>query len=266
MLPAVRSAVRAVAPHGAVVLYDAMTFVDLDPVQLLRTSGIETLSDPERLEDVIARTGLAGFAPTLVPARLKPFLDQGLQSVQWPNQLAPYLTTLARYPIARYAEIGVLHGGTFITTVEYLNRFHPIERAWAVDLVRSFAVHRYQLRQRKARMVRARSGDAAFRRRLERWRPDLVLIDGDHAYASVKADFECVHGIANAISFHDITDNCSPGVGRFWRELREQHAATYDFAEITDQYDEVTETMGGGSLFGIGLAVRKGFGPPLHGA
>src|SRR4051794_4293715 len=120
MLPVVRSALRGLAPHGGVIFYDALTFVDLDPVKLLRTAGVDELADPGRLEPMIARLGLAGFPSTLVPSDLHPFLDTGLQSVQYPNQLAPYLTTLARYPIARYVEVGVLHGGTFITTVEYL--------------------------------------------------------------------------------------------------------------------------------------------------
>ncbi len=47
-----------------------------------------------------------------------------------------------------------------------------------------------------------------------------------------------------------------------WREVREEHADAYDFAEFTEQYPEVQKRVGG-TLLGIGLAVRKDFGPPL---
>ena len=42
---------------------------------------------------------------------------------------------LSDMKIRSYIEVGVGRGGTFIVTVEYLNRFHPIERAVAVVTV-----------------------------------------------------------------------------------------------------------------------------------
>jgi hypothetical protein len=222
------------------------------------------LHDPAALERLLPEVGLADLFTTIYPPELQSYLGQGLQCLQWPNQLAPYLVTLSRYPIRRYLEIGVLRGGTFMTTVEYLDRFHPLERAWGVDLFHSVPVYRYLPRQRKARMVRTRSGTPEFRRKVEQWRPDLVLIDADHSYAAVRADFESVHGVANMVAFHDITDSASPGVTKLWAELREQHGDVYDFVDFTEQYGEVTDRIGG-TLLGIGLAVRKDFGPPLTG-
>jgi precorrin-6B methylase 2 len=53
---------------------------------------------------------------------------------QYPNQFSKYLAELAAHPVDRYLEIGVRHGGTFVITVEYLSRFHPVREAIAVDL------------------------------------------------------------------------------------------------------------------------------------
>ena len=59
---------------------------------------------------------------------------------------------------------------------------------------------------------------------------DLVFIDGDHRYETVKADFEnyvsyCTHG--SVIAFHDIfadhTDEV--GVWRFWDEIKDKYEA-----------------------------------------
>lgn len=263
MLRPARTLVRGLAPHGAVLLHDALRSLDLDRADLLRTAPRDALLDVGRLErDLLPRLGLAGSAPPVFPDHLQDRLGEGLHCFQWPNQLAPYLATLARYPISSYLEVGVYRGGTFVTTVEYLDRFHPIRRAWAVDINASLPLYRYRRRRPGARMVAVASGTPSFRATVEQWRPDLVLIDGDHSYAAVRADFDCVHGVANAIALHDVVDNASPGVAQLWDEIRERHADEYEFAEFTAQYPDVQRRIGG-RLLGLALAVRRDFGPPL---
>jgi len=52
---------------------------------------------------------------------------------------------------------------------------------------------------------------------------DFVLIDGDHSYEGVKADFETYSPLASdVIAFHDIAHhaNADIGVEKFWKELK----------------------------------------------
>lgn len=52
---------------------------------------------------------------------------------------------------------------------------------------------------------------------------DLVFIDGDHSYESVKQDYENYGKLGKFVAFHDIAGlrNCE-GVKRFWGELQGQ--------------------------------------------
>jgi hypothetical protein len=192
---------------------------------------------------------------------MQPLVGTGLQPFQWPNQLAPYLVALSRYSISSYLEIGVLYGGTFIVSTEYLARFAPMRRAVAVDLNPPSALWRYRPLRRQARFVKMKSGTPEFADRVREWRPDLVMIDGDHLYPALARDFACVDGVSPLIAIHDIVCPFYPGVGRFWREQRETRADDYHFAEYVAQYPEVNEYHGVERQVGIGLMVQKDFAP-----
>lgn len=85
---------------------------------------------------------------------------------------------------------------------------------------------------------------------------DLCLIDGDHSYEGVKADFNTMKDNANVLVFHDTVSSVCPGVIQFWQELKDQYQETYYFYDFTEQYDEVVKNTGN-TYLGIGVAVRK---------
>ena len=232
--------------------------VDLTAVGLIRSEPPERLADPAHLErTLLPALGLNDDVPDAFPAALQPRLGRGLQCWQLPIQLAPYLAQLARLPIRSYLEVGVMEGGTFITTCELLDRTHGLQRAVAVDIEFSPGVAAYARRRRGTVAFRQLSShSAAFARLVAGLKPDLVLIDGDHAEDAVRADFRAVREHAKAIAFHDIVDTPWPGVGRVWAEAREELAGTHTFFEYTEQYPEVVERWGGPAL-GIGLAVHE---------
>jgi hypothetical protein len=255
--------VRLLTPHGAVLLYDNWTRIEVRRALEIRRAPKDGLRDPAYLEhELLPRLGLANLIPVAFPERMHHLLGTGLQPFQWPNQFAPYLVALSRYPISSYLEIGVLYGGTFIITTEYLSRFAGMRLAIAVDINPPSGLYRYRLLRRQARFVRTESGTPEFAGRVREWRPDLVMIDGDHTYPGIARDFACVDGISPLIALHDIADPFWPGVGQFWREQRETRADDYHFAEYVAQYPEVNELHGVEHQLGIGLMVRKDFGPP----
>lgn len=80
---------------------------------------------------------------------------------------------------------------------------------------------------------------------------DLVFIDGDHAYQSVKQDYNNVGQFARYCVFHDIDDDfirndssLNGGSPRFWNEIKD----TKKFIEINSSKKPI-KTMGIGILY-----------------
>jgi predicted O-methyltransferase YrrM len=156
-------------------------------------------------------------------------------------------------------EIGTDNGGTL-----YLLAWAsaPDARLLSVD-IRDYPRRRrwlYRSLGRRGQRVEVHCGDSrltATRTAVERYfreEPlDLLFIDGDHAYESVRRDYELYAPFVRAggiIAFHDIVEGPESSVGgvpRFWREIRSSLLQT---VEIVHSYDQ------GG--YGIGLGVRAG--------
>ena len=232
--------------------------MELERLELIERAGLDELRDAGWLEEtLLPALGINDDAPELFPPELRRHLGQGLRYWQYPCQLAPYLVLLSRLGIRSYIEIGVQHGGTFVLTTEYLNRFNPVASAIAIDLVKVRSLREYAARRPGAEFRQDDSQSRAFRRFLSARAPvDLVLIDGDHSRDAVRRDWETVRPHARVVAFHDIVDHQSPGVGQTWREVRAAHAAEYEFHEFTRQYPEVRERTGATHL-GIGVAIRR---------
>jgi predicted O-methyltransferase YrrM len=155
-------------------------------------------------------------------------------------------------------EIGTAGGGTLYVL------------AWASDIaarILSLDIQRYDLLRKQLYRGFARPGQAievlradshldATRTAVERFfdsRPiDLLFIDGDHSYDSVRADYERYGGLVRPgglIAFHDIVDGSretSGDVPRFWREIRSSLEEPRELVESWEQ---------GG--FGIGVGRRR---------
>jgi cephalosporin hydroxylase len=101
---------------------------------------------------------------------------------------------------------------------------------WQGRLFRSFARE-----QQRVELVQADSHDPktgeTIRRRLAGRPVDFLLIDGDHTYPGVKADFEMYSPLVRAggvIAFHDIVPGPEARVGgvpRFWQEVKQNRTA-----------------------------------------
>jgi hypothetical protein len=278
---AVREIARAVLPQVAYRrLIDKRTEqllkrqsadrIDLSKVHMLRGADPGALVDAERLElELLPALGLNHELLNehpwpLLPRRLHRAAGTGLLSWQFPNQFSGYLVHLSRYPIARYLEIGVRHGGTFVITVEYLSRFRELELAVGVDICESPSMAEYATLCPRTRFVQTSSRSRRFRRLVEGSAPwDLVLIDGSHHEEAVRRDFEAVRDSARIVAFHDIVSEVVPGVARVWGEVKTDHADRFDFFEFTSQYDEVVRESGR-TWLGLGVAVDTSFRPREH--
>ena len=241
--------------------------IDLEAADLLRRADMGVLRDASRLEvELLPALGLnqemldEQGSGSILPESLRGFAGAGLRAWQMPNQFAPYLAQLSQYPIRSYLEVGVRHGGTFVITTEYLNRFHTIERAVGVDIADSPSTAEYARNTPRARFARLNARSPRFRRLVRRGSPwDLVLIDGDHREQAVRRDLESVIDAARIIAFHDIVTAVAPGVRKVWDEFKSASADRFDFFEFDRQYDEVVRRTGR-TWQGLGVAVERGFG------
>jgi hypothetical protein len=106
-----------------------------EAIATFRSSSIGNLRSSVWLEnELLPYVGIIGAAKEFLPTHLHSYCGSGIDCLQSPNQLSRYLCYLAGRPIETYVELGVLRGGSFVLTVEYLSRFKPIRRACAIDL------------------------------------------------------------------------------------------------------------------------------------
>jgi cephalosporin hydroxylase len=225
--------------------------IDLARVDLLRQATSSTLLSIPQLTDLIADLGLNDEAIVEFPPALAPYCGQGLRIWQYPIQFAPYLIDLSQLQIHSYLEVGVRHGGSFVATVEYLQRFHPIQRAIAIDIIPCPALTAYHPLQPTAEFMQMNSLSAEFAQMIARQDPiDLVFIDSFQDEQQYTQEFQAIKAKARYIAFHDICNSDHPGVQRFWQNLKA--SGEYDCREYIEQYPDIPV-----SYMGIGLAVQK---------
>ncbi|GEM_PF-2771151 len=154
----------------------------------------------------------------------------GLMLQQVTEEYADYLTWLKTKNIKKYLEIGIGSGSSFFINNIFIKK--SAELSIAVDNV-SYDCFGDQLRNINDKFETLRSlnrsctfkfyqgkSDDFFRQNSEKF--DLIFIDADHGYDSVKSDYD--HALRalspnGYIIFHDIANEYYPGVIRLWKEI-----------------------------------------------
>ncbi len=160
-----------------------------------------------------------GAAEALFRAHGEALLDCALQNREELIGLGEFIE---EHRVRSYLEIGVWTGRTLsaLHDVFHFDVVAACDHGWA---------HRNGLPIRLPPETRFFEGDSGSEAFLE-WRRalgpiDLVLIDGNHAYRAVRADFERNRAFPHRfLALHDITGHrrATAGVKRLWDELREQ--------------------------------------------
>lgn len=181
----------------------------------------------------------------------------GRRASQHEGELSALIGLFLERGVTSYLEIGARHGDTFH---EVMRRLPEGSMGVAVDLPdgpwgsnwsREWledAVESIRELGRGARAIFGDSADGSTWNIVQSLGPfDAVLIDADHRYEAVKADFERYKAPITAL--HDIDGHglyCGAlkmGVTEFWAEIRDQ----YEHVEIIDPADE--RPMGIGVVF-----------------
>jgi len=225
--------------------------IDLERIAFIRDRDNQYLSNASTLESLLCHLGLNDEGLEEFPDSLHSYCGQGLRIWQYPIQFSQYLVALSKLKITSYLELGVRHGGTFVTTVEYLSRFNPIEYAVGVDIIPCPSLVKYQQINANAKFAQINTQSDDFKKMLHQYKKfDLVLIDSFHEEVQCQNEFFSVREHANIIAFHDISNINYPGVTKVWNEVKSME--DYDCFEFIEQYEEIEL-----SYMGIGVAVRR---------
>lgn len=224
--------------------------IELERIALIREAPIDALSHPAVLEALLLELGLNDEALSEFPSELHPRCGQGLRVWQYPAQFSKYLVQLSQLNVRSYLEIGIRHGGSFVATAEYLERFHPLEVAVGVDVIPCPSMETYRALNAKATFWCINTKAPGFAERLDELGPiDLVFIDSHHEEDQCRAELGVLAERANMFAFHDIANVGCPGVARVWQEVK--RSSSYTCFEYVDQYGDL------GPFMGIGLAVKQ---------
>ncbi|HVF81932.1 MAG TPA: class I SAM-dependent methyltransferase [Flavisolibacter sp.] len=263
LLHRLKVALKRMLPEGWVsfilrMKWEKMKEIDLSRIEQIQKMQVAELSDSSVVEkNLLPLLGLNNELPYQLPDELYPYTGKGLLYWQYPVQFSKYLVLLSGLKVESYLEIGVRHGGTFIITVEYLQKFYPLTKAVGVELGYSPSMVAYSKQNKRVRFFQADSQTERFKDLLKKEGYfDLVFIDGNHDEAECRNDYETVKDRAGILVLHDIVSVSCPGVQKLWSEIKKEKGLA--FYEFTEQYKSVTERTGQ-AFFGIGVAVSKSY-------
>ena len=226
------------------------TAIHLERISLISEKSLEYLSQAGNLEALLLDLGLNDEGIDEFPSSLHPFCGPGLRIWQYPIQLSKYLIQLSKLQVRSYLEIGIRHGGTFVATVEFLDRFSQLDFAIALDVIPCPSMAAYKAINPRTEFACINALSADFGALIDRLKTiDLVFIDSHHEESQCRREFAAVKDAANMIAFHDISNVSCPGVSRVWDEVKA--TGDYECYEYDGQYDDM------GPYMGIGLAIRK---------
>ena len=152
---------------------------------------------PENLELLLPQLGLNDEGLDEFPPELHPFCGQGLRVWQYPSQFAGYLAQIVSLGVRSYVELGIRHGGSFVTTVEVLERFRRLDYAVAVDVIPCPAMAQYAAINPRIEFACMNTQAAGFAALLARLRPiDLIFIDSHHEEDQCRREVAAVRDCA----------------------------------------------------------------------
>jgi cephalosporin hydroxylase len=224
--------------------------IDLNRLSLIHQADLESLKKTSNLNDLLPRLGLNDEGLEEFPVSLHEYCGNGLLIWQYPVQFGPYLSFLAQLKVQSYLELGIRHGGSYVVTVEFLERFNPLTFSIGVDIIPCASMQDYQAMNTRSSFICINSQSPEFLELLASVAPiDLVFIDSHHEESQCRREFAVLSQFSQMIAFHDVSNIGCPGIQTVWREIKQMPDWTCH--EFIDQYP------GLGPFMGIGLAIKN---------
>lgn len=224
--------------------------IELEMIGVIRNQEADDLRDSGRLEALIVELGLNDDGLEDFPHSLRPHCGRGLRIWQYPREFALYLSHLLRLDVRSYIELGIRHGGTFVTTVECLTRCNSVTSALGVDIMPCPSMKEYARLNPAAQFLQINTQSEDFEHALDHYGPfDAALIDANHDEEECRHELGLLRDRCSVIAFHDIANPDFPDVGRVWADVKK--IGDFECHEYVSGYSEPHTPMG------IGLAVKR---------
>lgn len=146
----------------------------------------------------------------------KPSISQNIK------EFSGFLKKMKEKKVKKVLEIGTYKGGSAYYFKKFLNA--EVE---TID-IKSYFFTKIMLKKNGVNFIEGNSHSKEVFEKVKGKEYDLLFIDGDHAYSSVKKDFEMYSPLARIVAFHDIYS--WEGVKKFWNEIKNN----YKNEEIVD--------------------------------
>jgi cephalosporin hydroxylase len=228
-------------------------------VERFRAIPDDLICDEKYLEKfILENVGLNKESLGELAPELKEYFGTGLYIWQNPKQFTKYVSWLLKNAgnCKSYVEIGSRWGGTFIVTCEVLHRISPnFKHATAADLINKTPfIERYEKIASECGVevnyFKGSSTSVDFKNLLNKIRPDITLIDGDHSIKGALADHMLIRQFSRIIVHHDICSDTCPESTLLWNSLKQLESGM-NFYEFNEQYSSLK-----GNYFGIGVLIN----------
>lgn len=166
---------------------------------------------------------LASFSRKAKPMQDRAELEWFLDLVHWHN-------------VKRYLEIGCRYGDTFKDVASVIGSGGygvAVDQPWQpeIGLALRTTIDRLPRHGFQASLLVGSSQDLSIVSKVKKLAPfDLVLIDADHRYEGVKADWENYGPMASIVAFHDVfapeghkDGKHLIGVPQLWNEIKDDY-------------------------------------------
>jgi len=223
--------------------YNFLKHIELTDFFKENLKNIKTQKD---MEDIIKyRIGVE------VPQDFSPGTTMGgLCSNQIPNEISSLLFTILEKQVRfkSYLEVGVNKGGTFYLMDSFLRAINP-DFKYSVAVDKRMKLIGFDAYKEKYPLTKVVLGDSKRLQFDEKF--GLILIDGDHTYDGVKADYLNYKKYSDTLVFHDIDIlHKRTNVKKLWGEIKKEYEPrfTKEFLNNTSDFNRV---------LGIGVLVQK---------
>jgi hypothetical protein len=187
---------------------------------LLRCLDKTDLRNPEVVANLVRAFGIMNWGPRTAGPESVFIVPQGGGAAigQTPGQIAELLTYLSVFNISTFCEIGIMHGGNFLFTSEYLRRFNPDIQCLGVDPTNYLNGEVKDIIDSNPYMrLLKETSDAIAGQKF-----DFVFIDADHVAPWPQKDYENVGQYAKFCAIHDLQDPMWPDVKVLWDTLQDE--------------------------------------------
>lgn len=180
----------------------------------------------------------------------------GMTSLQDEKELAQFIELVKREKVTSYLEIGCACGDTFHAVVSSMPKgsfavaIDDPTGTWGLPDSQKYLLEAVADLKRKGYDAHAFFGDSkgkAVIEKAEMFAPyDLILIDGDHSYDGVSADFNNYGKLGRIVALHDIAYPSDP-------PTKKQRIQVREFWDLIKKIGKTEEFVTDGANKGIGV-------------